>query len=219
MTDQVQFPDDFVWGSGTSALQIEGSLAADGRGRPSGRASPGGPAPSSMGPPSTWPVTATGAGRTTSLLDETGLTAYRFSLAWPRLLPEGTGAVNEAGVAFYDRAIDHLLASGVEPVPTLFHWDLPAALHERGGWEDRRMLDWFDAYATLVAERYGDRLHKVWLLNEPNYVAWLGYRLGSNAPGTADPDAFLRVVHHQNLVTARAAARMRAVRPVWRSAR
>ena len=212
-----RFPDGFTWGLGTSAYQIEGSLEADGRG------------------PSIWEQFKRNDGAVydgnrfdpacdsyrrwdddVRLLVGAGVGAYRFSFAWPRMLPEGVGQVNEAGVAFYDRAIDTLLEAGIEPVPTLYHWDLPLALHERGGWESREIVDWFAEYAALAADRFGDRLGRVWVLNEPNYHAWLGYRLGTNAPGHMSHDAFMRCMHHQNLVTASAAAVLRASRPALR---
>src|SRR6476620_3481368 len=153
------FPRDFLWGAGTSAYQIEGATREDGRGL------------------SVWDVFATQPGRTylgqtgdvavdhyhrveqdVSLMAQLGLNAYRFSIAWPRILPEGRGTVNPAGLDFYDRLVDTLLAKGIQPFATLYHWDLPSPLEQAGGWVNRETAYAFADYAELVAHRLGDRV-------------------------------------------------------------
>jgi beta-glucosidase len=188
------FPDDFVWGAATAAYQVEGAAAEDGRG------------------PSTWDVFAHKPGAVfeghtgdvacdhyhryredLTLMGALGLHAYRFSVSWSRVLPEGTGGVNEAGLAFYERLVDGLLAQGIQPFCTLFHWDLPEALQQRGGFQHRDVAGWFADYAQLLGERLGDRV-KVWVTqNEPQCYIGFGYRSGTHAPG-------LRLGLHDSLV-------------------
>jgi beta-glucosidase len=125
-----------------------------------------------------------------------GLNAYRFSIAWPRVMPEGTGRVNGAGLDFYDRLVDELLAHGVEPFATLYHWDLPQALEDAGGWPARRTAEAFGEYAEVVAARLGDRVRHWITQNEPWVVAWLGYGTGQNAPGRASEADAVAAGHH-----------------------
>ncbi|BCK71342.1 hypothetical protein Srufu_052950 [Streptomyces libani subsp. rufus] len=195
-----RFPRDFVWGVSTSAAQIEGAVAEGGRGR------------------SAWDVFAAEAGRIkdgsdprvatdhyrrypedVALLKELGVGAYRFSVAWPRVVPDGSGAVSPAGLDFYDRLVDALLAAGVAPVPTLFHWDTPQALEEGGGWLVRETAEKFAAYADVVAERLGDRVERWITLNEPAELTLLGYGLGQHAPGRQLLFEALPAAHHQLL--------------------
>ncbi|MFI2189265.1 GH1 family beta-glucosidase [Streptomyces sioyaensis] len=195
-----RFPRDFVWGVSTSAAQIEGAVGEDGRGR------------------SAWDVFAAEAGRIkdgsdprvatdhyhryredVALLEELGVGAYRFSVAWPRVVPDGSGAVNGAGLDFYDRLVDELLAAGVAPVPTLFHWDTPQALEEGGGWLVRETAERFAAYAEVVAGRLGDRVERWITLNEPAELTLLGYGLGQHAPGRQLLFEALPAAHHQLL--------------------
>lgn len=195
-----RFPRDFLWGVSTSAAQIEGAVAEDGRGR------------------SVWDVFAAEAGRIkdgsdarvatdhyhryredVALIAELGAGAYRFSVAWPRVVPDGDGLVNEAGLDFYDRLVDALLAAGIAPVPTLFHWDTPQALEERGGWLVRETAERFAAYADVVAGRLGDRVEHWITLNEPAEVTLLGYGLGQHAPGRQLLFEALPAAHHQLL--------------------
>ncbi|MFE1771149.1 GH1 family beta-glucosidase [Streptomyces sp. NPDC059008] len=195
-----RFPRDFVWGVSTSAAQIEGAVAEEGRG------------------PSSWDVFAAQAGRIkdgsharvatdhyhryredVALLRGLGVGAYRFSVAWPRVVPDGDGAVNAAGLDFYDRLVDELLAAGVAPVPTLFHWDTPQALEERGGWLVRETAEHFAAYADAVAARLGDRVARWITLNEPAELTLLGYGLGQHAPGRRLLFEALPAAHHQLL--------------------
>jgi beta-glucosidase len=178
------FPNSFLWGAATSAYQIEGSPLADGAG------------------PSIWHRFVRTPGLTkdgdtgdvacdhyarmkddVAMMKRLGLTAYRFSIAWGRVLPQGRGAVNEAGLGFYERLVDTLLEHGIAPMATLFHWDLPAALDDRGGWLNPDIADWFADYAGVVFRRLDDRV-KLWAtLNEPWVVADGGYLHGALAPG------------------------------------
>ncbi len=178
------FPERFVWGSATSAYQVEGSPLADGAG------------------PSIWQRFAHTPGRMAggdtgdiacdhyrryrddvALMSELGLKAYRFSIAWARVLPAGTGKVNGAGLDFYERLVDALLARGIAPMATLYHWDLPAALDDRGGWLNRECADWFADYARVMFRRLGDRVELWATLNEPWVITDGGYLHGALAPG------------------------------------
>src|ERR1700687_3416748 len=184
MLQPVTFPADFLWGSATSAYQIEGSPLADGAG------------------PSIWHRFAHTPGLTrngahgdlacdhyrryrddVALMKSLGFGAYRFSIAWARILPQGTGGVNKEGLGFYDRLVDALLQNGIEPVATLYHWDLPAALDDRGGWLNRDIADWFAEYARVLFRRLDDRV-KLWAtINEPWVITDGGYLHGALAPG------------------------------------
>jgi beta-glucosidase len=130
------------------------------------------------------------------LVRDGGFDVYRFSLAWPRLIPEGTGAVNEKGVAFYDRLIDGMLERGLKPFATLYHWDLPSPLADKGGWTNRDLAAWFADYASLVGHRFGDRLAATATINEPWCVSILSHLLGRHAPGLRDLRATARAMHH-----------------------
>lgn len=178
------FPEGFVWGAGTSAYQIEGAVQEHGRGA------------------SIWDVFCRTPGRVRqghtgelacdhvrrlegdiALMQEIGLGAYRFSVSWPRVLAHGTGAVNDEGLDFYSRLVDRLLEAGIEPWVTLFHWDLPADLHRRGGWLNDASPEWFEEYAEVVARRLGDRVRHWITINEPQVFIGLGYGTGEHAPG------------------------------------
>ena len=184
MGDPIRFPDDFLWGAATSAYQIEGSPLADGAG------------------PSIWERFVHSPGLTTSgdtgdiacdhyrrfpedvqLMAQLGLNAYRFSVGWSRVLPGGRGMANRAGLAFYDRLVDTLLSHDVQPMVTLYHWDLPAALDDRGGWLNPDSADWFADYARLMVGTLGDRVQTWITLNEPWVVTDGGYLHGTLAPG------------------------------------
>jgi beta-glucosidase len=179
-----RFPDGFLWGAATSAYQVEGSPLADGAG------------------PSFWHRFSHTPGRTLNgdtgdvacdhyrrvesdvrLMRELGLAAYRFSISWSRILPSGTGPVNPKGVDFYSRLVDALLGAGIRPNVTLYHWDLPAALDDRGGWLNPDVADWFADYAQVVFRALGDRVDTWATLNEPWVVAHEGYLQGTHAPG------------------------------------
>ena len=130
------------------------------------------------------------------LMRDGGFDAYRFSFAWPRLIPEGTGAVNQAGIDFYDRLIDGMLERGIKPYGTLYHWDLPSALQDKGGWMNRDIANWLADYGRLVAQRFGDRLAALATINEPWCVAFLSHFIGEHAPGYRDVRAAARAMHH-----------------------
>src|SRR5690348_16334902 len=205
------FPPDFLWGAATSAYQIEGAVREDGRGV------------------SVWDIFAATPGRTflgetgevaadhyhhmeedVALMAELNLTAYRFSLSWPRIMPQGTGQVNERGLDFYDRLVDALLAKGIRPLATLHHWDLPIALQDRGGWLDRSTAYAFAEYAEVVARRLGDRVNWWLTHNEPWCLAYLGYADGVHAPGVHDINQAVVVGHHVMLSHGLAVPRLRA---------
>jgi beta-glucosidase len=187
---------NFTFGAATAAYQIEGGQV-DGRGSSTWdtfAATPGNVKNRDDGAIATdhynrWPGDL-------DLIRDGGFEAYRFSIAWPRLIPEGTGAVNAAGLDFYDRLIDGMLERGLKPYATLYHWDLPSALMDKGGWMNRDIAGWFADYAALVAQRYGDRLHATATINEPWCVAWLSHFLGIHAPGYRDLRAAARAMHH-----------------------
>lgn len=208
---------DFLWGVATSAYQIEGAAAEDGR------------------TPSIWDTFARVPGAVVDgpfgtsgdvacdhyhRLDEDldliaglGVDSYRFSISWPRVQPGGRGAVNERGIAFYDRLVDGLLARGILPWATLYHWDLPQELEDAGGWPARDTAYRFADYAEAVAARLGDRVRHWTTLNEPWCAAVLGYGLGVHAPGRKDPNDSAAAVHHLLLGHGLAAQRVRAAAP------
>jgi beta-glucosidase len=196
----LEFPDGFLIGAATASYQIEGAARDDGRG------------------PSIWDTFSATPGKVLDgdtgdiaddhyhrlvadldLMATLGLPAYRFSIAWPRVQPGGAGAFNEAGFAFYDRLVDGLLARGIAPIATLYHWDLPQALEDAGGWPSRDVAYRFAEYAATTAQRLGDRIHTWTTLNEPWCSAFLGYGSGSHAPGRTDGAAALAAAHHLNL--------------------
>jgi len=214
IVERQAFPDGFLWGVATSAPQIEGGVREGGRGE------------------SIWDRFAATPGRIADgsdpsvacdhvrrwredvrLMKELGLGAYRFSVAWPRVLPDGTGQVNPAGLDFYDALVDELLAAGIRPFVTLYHWDLPQALQDQGGWRERSTGAAFAAYATAVARRLGDRVRDWTTHNEPWCIATLGHEHGEHAPGHRDPLESLWVAHHLLLSHAWAADVIRREAP------
>ncbi|HWO12423.1 MAG TPA: GH1 family beta-glucosidase, partial [Polyangiaceae bacterium] len=190
------FGAGFVFGVATAAYQIEGGQT-DGRGSSiwdTFAATPGNTKNGESGR-----VACDHYNRWRSDLDliaAGGFDAYRFSFAWPRLLPDGTGAVNEKGMAFYDRLIDGMLERNIRPFATLYHWDLPSSLQDRGGWMNRDIAAWFSDYAALMARRFGDRLASIATLNEPWCSAYVGHFAGRHAPGYRDLRACARAMHH-----------------------
>ena len=192
------FRKDFIWGAATASYQIEGAAQEDGRGS------------------SVWDVYAHTPGKVlfghtgdvacdhyhrfaqdAALMRELGVKNYRFSIAWPRLLPEGTGAVNQKGIDFYNRLIDALLENGVRPFATLFHWDYPSALQARGAWENPDSAKWFEEYVALCARSFGDRVKDFFTFNEPQCFIGLGYVKGIHAPGLRLPDeSTIPMSHH-----------------------
>lgn len=209
------FPEEFLWGVATASYQIEGSPM-----RQEGGASvwdmfcrrPGAISDGSNGDVACdhfhrWKEDV-------ALMRELGIPNYRLSLAWPRIIPDGTGAVSEDGLSFYDRLVDELLASGITPHVTLYHWDTPYALHLRGGWLNRDMVGWFGEYAEVVARRLGDRVKSWMTLNEPQCFIGLGMQTGEHAPGEKMAEAELLVaVHHALMAHGTAVQALRANSP------
>jgi len=201
----IAFPADFRWCVATSAQQIEGAFDEDGRSESIWDRYAATPA--NIADRSDARIACDHYHRWRAdfeLLRWLGVGAYRFSIAWPRVLPAGTGAPNAAGLDFYDALVDALLASGIEPFVTLFHWDLPQVLQERGGWMNRQTVDAFVEYADVVSRRLGDRVKQWTTHNEPWCISHLGYEEGVHAPGLHDPAASLAVAHHLLLSHGRA---------------
>lgn len=191
------FPDGFVWGTATAAYQIEGAAHEDGRGQSIWDTFSRTPGKVHAG--HTGDVACDHYHRYTDdvkLMAQLGLGAYRFSVAWSRIQPDGTGPVNPRGLDFYDRLTDELLANGVKPVLTLYHWDLPQNLQDRGGWTVRETAEAYAEYAKIVHARLGDRIDLWTTFNEPFCSAFLGYGNGLHAPGIQDPAASLIAAHH-----------------------
>jgi beta-glucosidase len=200
MTTEKQLPKDFIWGAATAAYQIEGAWNQDGKGE------------------SVWDRFAHTPGRIkgndngdvacdsyhrfaedVSLLKELNLKSYRYSLAWPRIQPDGSGVANQKGLDYYKRLTDAVLAAGMRPMVTLYHWDLPQKLEDRGGWPNRDTALRFADYAAIVADALGDRVNNWAIFNEPKTFTGVGYWQGHHAPGRSDPLAFLRATHTVNL--------------------
>jgi beta-glucosidase len=206
------FPDDFLWGSATASYQIEGAVDEGGRGT------------------SIWDTYSHTPGRvlngdTGDVADDhyhrwaedvghiknLGLHAYRFSISWPRVQPGGSGEFNAEGIAFYSNLVDALIEAGVQPVATLYHWDLPQELEDEGGWTNRETAYKFAAYAERMARELGSRISVWTTLNEPWCAAYLGYASGVHAPGRTDGAAALAAVHHLNLAHGLAGRAVRSV--------
>jgi len=194
------FPDGFLWGASTAAYQIEGAVTEDGRG------------------PSIWDTFSHLPGRIlgdengdiacdhyhrwpqdVALMSELGVSAYRLSTAWSRILPEGRGQPNGKGLEFYDRLVDAIMATDIEPWICLYHWDLPQALEDRGGWQNRDVASWFADYAHLTVRRLGDRVKHWATFNEPNVASVKGYCDGEHAPGIRGRMTALKAIHVMNL--------------------
>lgn len=212
---ELTFPPGFVWGTATSSFQIEGATTVDGRGASiwdTFCAVPGKVLEGDSGEPACdhyrrWRDDV-------ALMKDLGAKAYRFSIAWPRIFPNGDDAEPlEAGLAFYDELVDALLAAGIEPWVTLYHWDLPQALEDRGGWRWRGTAAAFARYADVVARRLGDRVTRWITHNEPWCSGLLGHELGEHAPGLTDKAAALAAVHHILLSHGLAVPRIRAASP------
>lgn len=206
------FRKDFIWGAATSAYQIEGAVNEDGKGV------------------HIWDVYTKEPGKIfeghtgeiacdhyhrykedVQIMKAIGLNGYRFSIDWSRVLPEGTGKVNEKGVAFYNQLIDELLANGIEPYITMYHWELPYELYKRGGWMNPEIVEWFGAYAKLLAERFSDRVTHFFTLNEPQCFVGLGFVSGEHAPGLKCPlSDTLQMAHNALKAHGRAVQMLRA---------
>ena len=197
---KADFGDDFIWGVGTSAYQIEGAWNTDGKGE------------------SVWDRSTLKLGRIKDqsngneaidfynrsesdlkLLKGLNFENFRFSFSWSRILPDGTGKINEKGIDFYNRVIDTCLELGIEPWAMLYHWDLPQKLEDRGGWTNRDMVGWFSEYSDLCSRRFGDRIRHWMVLNEPSGFTLLGYLAGIHAPNHSSINKFLASVHHASL--------------------
>ncbi len=197
---QPDFPADFRWGAATSSYQIEGAVREDGRGESIWDRFTA--APRTVEDDSTGAVACDHYHRyaeDVELMRWLGLNAYRFSIAWPRVLPQGKGEVNPAGLDFYERLVDALLEAGITPFATLYHWDLPQALQEKGGWSNRDTAYAFVEYADATLRRLGDRVAHWITHNEPWVAAFLGHYFGLHAPGWRDLNATLQVTHHMLL--------------------
>ena len=197
MIDSFQFPEGFLWGAATSAYQIEGSPLADGAGASNWHRFSHTPGMTRNG--DTGDVACDHYHRyrdDVELMSKLGLNTYRFSIAWGRVLPEGTGRVNERGLDFYSRLVDSLLERGIAPNATLYHWDLPAALDDRGGWLNRDIAEWFADYATVMFDRLGDRVPMWATINEPWVIMDGGYMHGKLAPGHRSPYEAAIVSHN-----------------------
>jgi beta-glucosidase len=212
----IEFPKEFVWGASTAAYQIEGAVRQDGRGvsiwdtfsHTPGKIAGGKTGDIACDHYHRYPEDV-------RLMAELGLGAYRFSVAWPRIMPDGKGRPNRKGLDFYGRLVDELLSHGIEPWVCLYHWDLPQALEDAGGWTDRDIVHRFSDYAEVVAESLGDRVERFLMLNEPSIVALLGHLLGIHAPGRADIADYAAATHHLNLATGQATSRLRQMSD-WR---
>jgi beta-glucosidase len=202
---RVDFPKGFQWGAATSSYQVEGAWNVDGKGESIWDRFCARPYMIENG--DNGDMAADHYQRMpedVALMQRLGLQSYRFSISWPRVLPEGRGTVNPFGLGFYDRLVDQLLAAGIQPNATLNHWDFPQALQEQGGWLNRDSADWFAEYANLMFAQLGDRVLFWATHNEPWVVAFLGFQIGAFAPGICDASAAYQVNHHLLLSHGRA---------------
>ncbi len=210
----IRFPEGFLWGAATSAYQVEGAADEDGRG----------PSiwdthcrtPDMVRDGDTGDVAADHYHRyrdDVALMKQLGLQAYRFSVAWPRIQPTGSGAVNQPGLDFYRALVDELLSAGIQPTLTLYHWDLPQALQDAGGWPNRDTADRFADYAAIVFDALHDTVPMWATLNEPWCTSLLGYSAASHAPGHSDAGEATRAIHHLNLAHGLAVQAMREIDP------
>ena len=211
MTSTPTFPADFAWGTATAAHQIEGALDADGRGKSIWDIFANDPAhivDSSR--PDVACNSYTRYGEDAQLIADAGLKHYRFSIAWSRIQPDGAGAPNANGLDYYARLTDALLERGVTPWATLFHWDLPQALQDKGGWMARDTTARFADYAAIIGDRLGDRIKHFIALNEASVFTFMGHVTGRHAPGLTNPAALGPVTHHLNLAQGLALNALRA---------
>jgi beta-glucosidase len=205
------FPRDFVWGAATSAYQVAGAPDADGKGESIWDRFAH--TPGTIVDGATGDVACDSYRRypeDVALLRELGLGGYRFSVSWPRVFPDGSGTVNQRGLDHYRRLVDGLLANGIRPFPTLYHWDLPTWLQDAGGWGDRGIVGPFARYVEMVVAALGDRIGDWTILNEPWIFVFMGHRTGEHAPGLRDPALALRASHVANLALAEGVRAARA---------
>jgi len=207
----VSFPEGFLWGCATASYQIEGAWDEDGKGESIWDRFAHTPDRILNG--DTGDIACDHYHRVSediALMKELGLKSYRFSIAWPRIFPDGKSSFNQQGFDFYSRLVDELLANGIIPFPTLYHWDLPQVLQDEGGWANRDTAKWFAEYANTMAERLGDRVKRWLIFNEPMAFTILGYMAGIHAPGIRDASTAMRATHIVNLAQGLAARAMRA---------
>jgi beta-glucosidase len=210
----MQFPKDFVWGAATASYQIEGAWDEDGKGESIWDRFSHTPGCVQYGDTGDVACDHYHPWRDdVKLMKELGLKAYRFSIAWPRILPEGRGKINQAGIDFYSRLVDALLEEKIEPYVTLYHWDLPQVLQDEGGWASRMIVDAFVEYADVVSRALGDRVRNWITLNEPWVSAFVGYRDGHHAPGHTNLDEAIAASHHLLLSHGRSMLVIRANSP------
>ena len=208
------FPDDFLWGTATASYQIEGAAQLDGRGvsiwdtfsKTSGKVVGGDNGDIACDHYHRYPEDI-------EIMKNLGVKAYRLSIAWPRLFPNGDEVREERGFNFYNDLIDALIEAGIEPMVTLYHWDLPQSLEDAGGWANRKTVEAFAKYASACAEEFGDRVNNWITLNEPWCVAWLGYSIGVHAPGKKDHALAIAASHHTALAHSAASRAIKEVRP------
>ncbi len=212
--DKSLFGNEFKWGVSTAAFQIEGAHDADGKGE------------------SIWDAFTAQKGKVRdehrahiacdfynnyeadiNLIKQLNIPNFRFSISWARIMPNGVGEVNEAGIAYYNRIIDYCLAQGVEPWVTIYHWDLPQALEDKGGWTNRNIVEWFEAYTAVCATYFGDRVKYWMVMNEPSVFAGAGYFFGIHAPGRTGLKNFLPAIHHIVLSMAAGGKKLRQLLP------
>lgn len=194
---KITFPEGFIWGTATASYQVEGAVNQDGRGESIWDRFSHTPGKVLNG--DTGDVACDHYNRyrqDVQLMKELGLKGYRFSIAWPRIYPQGKGQVNQKGLDFYNSLVDELLKAGIEPIATLYHWDLPQALQDIGGWDNRDVTDYFAEYAFKMYNVLGDRVKKWITHNEPWVVAFLGNAFGEHAPGYRDFALAVRISHH-----------------------
>ncbi|MCD0465598.1 GH1 family beta-glucosidase [Flavobacterium sp. ENC] len=203
LLNKEQFGEDFLWGVSTAAFQIEGAHDADGKGA------------------SIWDVFTSKKGKIKNgdhalsacdfynyykndiaLIRELNIPNFRFSISWPRIMPTGIHPVNQSGIDYYNKIIDFLLECNIEPWVTLYHWDLPHALEEKGGWTNRESVSWFSDYTEVCAQHFGDRVKNWMVINEPSVFTGAGYFLGIHAPGRKGLTNYLKAIHHVTLATA-----------------
>lgn len=205
------FPKNFLWGAATAAYQIEGAWNEDGKGL------------------SVWDIFCTKDGAINeghngetacdhyhrykediAIMSKMGLKAYRFSVSWPRIIPNGIGEINQKGIDFYNKLIDELVKKDIEPVMTMYHWDLPAELHYKGGWLNPEITDWFAEYARVIAENFSDRVKKIITINEPYCIIGNGYVGGEHAPGMKlSPMEYIKASHNLNMAHGKAVKAIR----------
>jgi beta-glucosidase len=208
------FGDDFIWGVATAALQIEGSCDTDGKG------------------PSIWDAFSVKKGNIKNgdkptlacdfynryredidIIKQLNIPNFRFSIAWSRVLPNGTGEVNQAGIDHYNKVINYCLEKGIEPWITLYHWDLPQSLEVKGGWTNREIVNWFNEFIAACANNFGDRVKNWMIMNEPSVFTGAGYFFGIHAPGRTGLSNFLPAVHHAILCMAAGGRKLRSILP------